>query len=413
MSIHKSFLRSLLPSLLAGCVVMLAPMQESLAQVTVSVDLFAPPLVAIAPPPLPVYVVPVPPAIGLMWMPGYWGWDGEDYYWVPGTWLRPPRPRVFWTPGYWAWRGGAFAWSAGYWGPRVGFYGGINYGGGYFGSGFYGGRWLGRNYTVNRRVVNVTNITRVTNVTNVTHVNRVEPTTSFNGGPGGVRVEATPAQLAMAKMAHPPLPQEQVTHVEQASHNRELHAFANRGAPPVAATRQAADFAPQSVVAARSAGVASPEAERHNARVRENPVQANGAALPRGDNPAGNPVHERQALEAARPVAPAAAPSGGQETTPFPAPENRVRPEPRALEGAPQGPQQQAPDQRHPRRMQAQREGVQTNPDLRPRHPQRVQGPAAGESPAARPAREQRQERRNCERGQGCNEAPGRHGRGG
>lgn len=256
-----------------------------------------------------------------------------------------------WRPCRNAWRAGAFAWNAGYWGPRVGFYGGINYGGGYFGSGFYGGRWLGRNY----------------NVTNVTHVNRVEPTTSFNGGPGGVRVEATPAQLAMAKMEHPPLPQEQVTHVEQASHNRELHAFANRGAPPVAATRQAADFAPQSVVAARSAGVASPEAERHNARVRENPAQANGAALPRGDNPAGNPAHERQALVPDRPVSPSAALPDVQEAKP-PA-ENRVRSDQKARDVPSQRAQQPVPDQAHPRRMQAPRDDGQANPDLRPRHP--------------------------------------------
>jgi WXXGXW repeat (2 copies) len=400
MSIHKSFFRSLLPSWLLGCIVLLAPLQKSQAQVAVSIDLFAPPLVAIAPPPLPVYVVPVPPAIGFMWMPGYWGWDGEDYYWVPGTWLRPPRPRVLWTPGYWAWRAGAFAWSAGYWGPRVGFYGGINYGGGYFGSGFYGGRWVRRNYNVNRSVVNVTNITRITNVTNVTNINRVEPTTSFNGGPGGVRVAATPAQLAMAKAVHPPLPQEQVRHVEQASHNQELHAFANRGAPPVAATRQAADFAPQSVVAARSAGVASPEAERHNARVRENPAQANGAALPRGDNPAGNPAHERQALVPDRPVSPSAALPDVQEAKP-PA-ENRVRSDQKARDVPSQRAQQPVPDQAHPRRMQAPRDDGQANPDLRPRHPQRAQGPAAGEVPPARHAREPRQERHNCEKGRGC-----------
>ena len=35
--------------------------------------------VNIAPPELPVYVQPAPPAAGYLWIPGYWAWADEDY----------------------------------------------------------------------------------------------------------------------------------------------------------------------------------------------------------------------------------------------------------------------------------------------------------------------------------------------
>ena len=57
------------------------------------------------------------------------------YFWVPGTWVAPPRVGVLWTPGYWGFVGGVYALHAGYWGPHIGFYGGVNYGFGYVGNG--------------------------------------------------------------------------------------------------------------------------------------------------------------------------------------------------------------------------------------------------------------------------------------
>jgi hypothetical protein len=87
-----------------------------------------------------------------------------------------------WTPGYWGWGGNRHVFYDGYWGPRVGFYGGINYGYGYFGHGYQGGRWNRGRFFYNRSVnnVNVTNIHNVYNPTviNKTTVNRV----SYNGG---------------------------------------------------------------------------------------------------------------------------------------------------------------------------------------------------------------------------------------
>src|SRR5579862_5453244 len=93
------------------------------------------------PPPLPDYDQPPIPAPDDQWTPGYWNWNGYDYYWVPGTWVEPPQPELLWTPGYWGLVGAIFVFHQGYWGHHIGFYGGIPYGHGYDGEGFEGGRW--------------------------------------------------------------------------------------------------------------------------------------------------------------------------------------------------------------------------------------------------------------------------------
>jgi hypothetical protein len=107
------------------------------------------------PPPLPDEEQPACDAEGSVWTPGYWGWNATAYYWVRGAWMRPPRVGVLWTPGYWAFAGGVFVFHPGYWGPRVGYYGGIDYGYGYFGSGYSGGRWIGTRFAYNTAVSNV------------------------------------------------------------------------------------------------------------------------------------------------------------------------------------------------------------------------------------------------------------------
>jgi hypothetical protein len=104
--------------------------------------------VTIAPPLLPVYVQPVCPGPGYIWVPGYWAYNDFGYYWVPGTWVRAPFVGAFWTPGYWGWADGSYVWHEGFWGPEVGFYGGVDYGFGYFGVGYVGGYWEGVKQTV-------------------------------------------------------------------------------------------------------------------------------------------------------------------------------------------------------------------------------------------------------------------------
>jgi hypothetical protein len=213
---------------------MLALSAAAHAQIAVGIS------VGFAPPELPVYEQPICPADGYIWTPGYWAWDGSDYYWVPGTWVLAPQVGFFWTPPYWGWGGSAFLFHEGYWGPTVGFYGGINYGFGYFGHGFEGGRWDGGHFYYNRSVSNV-NVTVIKNVYN-THVNVTENRVSYNGGRGGIDARATAAEEAAARERHVGPVAAQNQHIEQARANQELRASVNHGRPPVAATARPGDF---------------------------------------------------------------------------------------------------------------------------------------------------------------------------
>ena len=225
-------IQTLLGGLLLAAIPVLAP-----AGIAVGIS------VNIAPPVLPVYVQPPIPAVGYIWAPGYWAWDGAGYYWVPGTWVMPPRVGLLWTPGYWGWDGGVYLWHAGYWGPHVGFYGGVNYGFGYSGVGFSGGYWRGGAFFYNRTVTNITNV----HVTNV--YERVVPQpygashVSFNGGNGGVRAIPTGAERVAMREHHVEPTGAQFHHEQLASHDRTLHASFNHGNPAVAATAHPGVFA--------------------------------------------------------------------------------------------------------------------------------------------------------------------------
>jgi hypothetical protein len=228
--------------LLAGTALGMLP-PASRAQVLVSVT--------VAPPPLPVYVQPVIPGPDYMWVPGYWAWDLDDYYWVPGTWVLAPAPGLLWTPGYWAWSDGVYIWRAGYWGPRVGFYGGINYGCGYTGVGFQGGYWSGGVFRYNTAVVNVGTV-RITNVYNKTVINNTSVTNvSFNGGRGGVLAQPNAQELAASNDKHLAATSLQTQHQQAAISSHELRASVNHGHPAIAATAAAAHLAGAGIVAAK------------------------------------------------------------------------------------------------------------------------------------------------------------------
>jgi hypothetical protein len=216
---------------------LLAIPASSRAQVAVGIS------VRIGPPILPVYVQPVCPAPGFIWVPGYWAYGPDGYFWVPGTWVEPPEVGLLWTPGYWGWSDGLYVWYPGYWGPEVGYYGGIDYGFGYTGVGFFGGYWSGGTYYYNRAVTNV-NVTVVHNtynttvVNNNTTINRV----SFNGGPGGTTARPTSREMEAARQRHIPMTSEQTQHQQAAGSNRTLLASVNHGRPDVAATPRAGEF---------------------------------------------------------------------------------------------------------------------------------------------------------------------------
>jgi hypothetical protein len=215
-------------------------------------------VVDFAPPPLPVYDQPPIPGPDYIWVPGYWAWDDDDYdyYWVPGTWVLAPEPGLLWTPGWWGWEDGGYGFHDGYWAPEVGYYGGVVYGFGYTGDDYEGGYWRDNHFFYNRNVTKITNV-NITNVYNKTVVINHGATASFNG-PGGITARPTPQQMAAAKLRHvPPTPQ-QVQHVSIAKTTPVLHAAANHGAPPVAATAKPGALNGPEVVAARPGGAYHP-----------------------------------------------------------------------------------------------------------------------------------------------------------
>jgi len=245
--------RSISPMLFGSlffAVVMLVPALSAPLYAQIGIGLS----VTIGPPALPVYEQPPCPTEGYIWTPGYWAYGPYGYYWVPGTWVLAPEPGFLWTPGWWGWGGEAFIFHEGYWGPRVGFYGGINYGFGYFGNGYEGGRWEGGHFFYNRSVnnVNITNIHNVYNTTviNNTTVNRI----SYNGGNGGINARPSPEQEAAARERHIPPVAAQSQHVEAARANPELRASANHGKPPIAATARPGAFNEREAVPAKEAG---------------------------------------------------------------------------------------------------------------------------------------------------------------
>jgi hypothetical protein len=232
---------------LAMSLAMLAGGGMSLAQVSIGIS------VNFAPPELPVYEQPICPGEGYIWTPGYWAWDPDyaDYYWVPGTWVLVPQPGYLWTPPYWGWNGVVFVFHEGYWGPRVGFYGGVNYGYGYTGRGYYGGRWDRGHFYYNRTVNNI-NVTQIHNVYNTTVVNNVNVTrVSYNGGNGGTRERATRQEEAAARERHVGAVATQQQHIQEARTDRALRASDNHGKPPIAATDRPGQFRGGNVVAAK------------------------------------------------------------------------------------------------------------------------------------------------------------------
>jgi hypothetical protein len=221
--------------------------------------------VAFAPPGLPVYEQPRCPSEGHIWTPGYWAWGDNDYYWVPGTWVEAPEVGFLWTPAYWGLGGGSFIFYQGYWGPRVGFYGGINYGYGYFGHGYEGGHWDHDRFYYNRAVNNL-DVTEVHNVYEARIENNHNTTTrvSYNGGNGGINERPRPEEEAAALERHiPPVPA-QVQHVQAARTNPQLRASTNQGKPPIAATPTPGAFKESGVVPAKAGGRYNPPAPTEN-----------------------------------------------------------------------------------------------------------------------------------------------------
>ena len=289
-----------------------------------------------APPPLPDYEQPPCPEDGWLWTPGYWAYSSAGYYWIPGTWVAPPRVGVLWTPGYWGFAGGLYVFHAGYWGPHIGFYGGVNYGYGYGGVGFAGGHWVGNSFAYNTAVVHVnTTVVRNVYVNNVTVNNITVNKVSYNGGAGGTAAAPTSQERAAMAEPHAPPTPAQHQHVTEAVRNPQLAARANGGHPAIAATARPAAFSGPGVVSARGASHAPtppPGAAEHappNAGARPgNAFQPQGSATA---HPQMNAAHAPPAAARANSApAPAAHPANA---APRPAPQGappKPAPKPKA-----------------------------------------------------------------------------------
>ena len=57
-------------------------------------------VVMTAPPPPRQEYMGYPPAVGYVWISGYWSWVGARYQWIPGRWSAP-RPGYVWVPHSW------------------------------------------------------------------------------------------------------------------------------------------------------------------------------------------------------------------------------------------------------------------------------------------------------------------------
>ena len=60
-------------------------------------------------------VAGVRPGSDYVWVPGYYDWRGNRYEWVPGSWVRTPRPATVWVPGRWQPTTGGYLWIPGHW----------------------------------------------------------------------------------------------------------------------------------------------------------------------------------------------------------------------------------------------------------------------------------------------------------
>ena len=167
--------------------------------------------------------------------------------------MLPPHVGLLWTPGYWGWSGGEYVWNAGYWGPTVGFYGGICYGFGYTGVGYAGGYWSGNSFYYNRSVTNISTTTVINTVYHQEVINNSIPQVSYNGGHDGVRARPTARELQAASEQRIAPTQDQLRHQTLASSNPDLRASMNQGKPGIAAVARAGELS-HGVIAAQAAG---------------------------------------------------------------------------------------------------------------------------------------------------------------
>jgi hypothetical protein len=68
-----------------------------------------------APPPPRAEIRGYAPGPGYVWVGGYWGYRGNNYYWNPGSWVRPPHRNARWEEGRWEHSSHGYYWRDGRW----------------------------------------------------------------------------------------------------------------------------------------------------------------------------------------------------------------------------------------------------------------------------------------------------------
>lgn len=74
-------------------------------------------LVEMAPPSQQYEVIPVAPAVGYVWIGGFWNWQLGHHVWVGGRWAQPPHGH-HWVPHRWERTPQGWRQHPGYWGRR-------------------------------------------------------------------------------------------------------------------------------------------------------------------------------------------------------------------------------------------------------------------------------------------------------
>jgi hypothetical protein len=105
------------PNPLGPDVLARGPVHEAYAEPTTSVGVPGP--VVVKEPPAPIEEAPPeqkPAGDHVVWIPGYWSWEGEtsDYLWVSGFWRAMPPGRT-WTPGHWQRAANGWQFVSGFW----------------------------------------------------------------------------------------------------------------------------------------------------------------------------------------------------------------------------------------------------------------------------------------------------------
>lgn len=72
-------------------------------------------VVRVGPPHARVERRPRAPGREFVWTPGYYRWDGHDYGWVAGTWVRPPHRHARWVAPRWTHRRDGWFFIEGHW----------------------------------------------------------------------------------------------------------------------------------------------------------------------------------------------------------------------------------------------------------------------------------------------------------